>query len=58
MEERDAGIEGEHEEVGGEEEEEEEEFALPAMDGARVVRAEPVGQRWQQVMASVPLLRL
>ena len=57
MEERDAGIEGEHEEVGGEEEEEEE-FALPAMDGARVVRAEPVGQRWQQVMASVPLLRL
>ena len=56
MEERDAGIEGEHEEVGGEEEEEE--FALPAMDGARVVRAEPVGQRWQQVMASVPLLRL
>jgi hypothetical protein len=57
LEERGAGIEGEHEEVGGEEEEEEE-FALPAMDGARVVRAEPVGQRWQQVMASVPLLRL
>jgi hypothetical protein len=53
LEERGAGIEGEDKEVGGEEEEEDEEFALPAMDGARVVRAEPVGQRWQQVMASL-----
>jgi hypothetical protein len=53
LEERGAGIEGEDKEVGEEEEEEDEEFALPAMDGARVVRAEPVGQRWQQVMASL-----
>ena len=31
------------------------EFALPPMDGPRVVRAEVVGDRWKDLLLSVPL---
>jgi hypothetical protein len=47
--------EGEEEE---EEEEEDGEFALPPMDGPRVVRAEAVGDRWDGWLSSVPLDRV